>query len=73
MKTKLKIDFELPIFFIDSHYNSTDTQEIHYYERETSRLWKKLDTFKAWKSITKSDIEDSMRKVRKKFGEIKEK
>ena len=73
MKTKLKIDFELPIFFIDSHYNNKDTQEKYHFETETLKLWKKLNTFKAWKSITKSDIEDSMRKVRKKFGEIKEK
>ena len=73
LKTKLKIDFDLPIFFIDSHYNSQDSEESNHFARETARLWKHLESMKSWRSITKSDIEHSMRKVKKRFGEIREK
>ena len=73
LKAKLKIDFELPIFFIDSHYNSQDSEESLHFATETSKLWRHLESMKSWKSITKSDIEHSMRKVKKRFGEIREK
>ena len=71
LKTKLRIDLELPIFFIDSHYNIQDSAEKRRFETETAKLWKHMESLKAWKSITKSDIEHSMRKVRKKFGEVR--
>ena len=73
LKAKLRIDFELPIFFIDSHYNSQDPEESFYFARETAKLWRHLETMKSWRSITKSDIEHSMRKIKKRFGEIREK
>ena len=73
LRQKLEIDFQLPIFFIDSHYNFESDLEKHYFELETSKLWKFLDNGDSWQSITKSDIEKSMRIVRKKFGEVKEK
>ena len=73
LKTKLRIDLELPIFYIDSHYNIQDPAEKHHFEIETSKLWRHLESLETWKSLTKSDIEKSMRKVRKKFGEVREK
>jgi len=73
LKAKLKIDFELPIFFIDSHYNSQDPDESHHFATETAKLWRHLESLKSWRSITKSDIEHSMRKIKKRFGEIREK
>ena len=47
--------------------------ERRHFENETSKLWKFIENGSSWQSLTKSDIEKSMRKVRKKFGEIKEK
>ena len=73
LKDKLGIDLSLPIFFVDSHYRSQDPLERRHFENETSKLWKFLSKGSNWQSLTKSDIEKSMRKVRKKFGEIKEK
>lgn len=70
---KLGIDISLPIFFVDSHYRSQDQMERRHFENETSKLWKFIENESSWQSMTKSDIEKSMRKVRKKFGEIKEK
>ena len=70
---KLGIDMSLPIFFVDSHYRSQDPIEKSHFENETSKLWKFIENESSWQSLTKSDIEKSMRKVRKKFGEIKEK
>ena len=70
---KLGIDITLPIFFVDSHYRSQDQMERRHFENETSKLWKFIENGSSWQSMTKSDIEKSMRKVRKKFGEIKEK
>ena len=73
LKNKLGIDISLPIFFVDSHYRSQDPMERRHFENETSKLWKFIEKGSIWQSLTKSDIEKSMRKVRKKFGEIKEK
>jgi len=73
LKNKLNIDFDLPIFYIDSHFNSRDENERRNFVIETHKLWSHMLTRSSWTSLTKSDIEAAMRLIRKKFGEIKEK
>jgi len=73
LKNKLNIDFDLPIFFIDSHFDSRDDTEGRNFVIESHKLWSHMRTLESWTSHTKSDIEAAMRLIRKKFGEIKEK
>jgi len=73
LKEKLEIDFQMPIFFVDSHHNNLDRTEKRNFESETSSLWKFLQNARTWKSITKSDIDDAVRDVKRKFGELQHK
>ena len=39
-KNKFNLDFELPIVFVDSHYNRSVPEEVNAFTRETKLLWK---------------------------------
>ena len=39
-KNKFKLPFELPIVFVDSHYNRSVPEEVTAFTRETKLLWK---------------------------------
>ena len=73
LREKLEIDFEMPIFFVDSHHNNLDRIERKNFELETGSLWKFLQNVWTWKSITKSDIDQAVRDVKRKFGELQQK
>jgi len=73
LKEKLEIDFEMPIYFVDSHHNNLDRIEKRHFESETAGLWKFLQNAWTWKSITKPDIDQAVRDVKRKFGELQEK
>ena len=73
LKEKLEIDFEMPIYFVDSHHNNRDRVEKKNFESETDGLWKFLQNAWTWKSITKSDIDEAVRDIKRKFGELQQK
>jgi len=73
LKEKLEIDFEMPIFFVDSHYNNKNRIEKRHFESETTALWKFMQNVWVWRSITKADIDEAVRDVKRKFGELQEK
>ena len=63
----------MPIYFVDSHHNNLDRIEKRHFESETAGLWKFLQNAWTWKSITKPDIDQAVRDVKRKFGELQEK
>lgn len=73
LREKLEIDFDLPIFFVDSHHNNRDKAERKNFASETESLWKFLQNALTWRSITKSDIDQAVRDVKRKFGELQQK
>jgi len=64
---------QIPVFYIDSHYDKHDPNERKNFNKETKKLWEFMKNTKAWESLPPSKLKAQVRRVRRKSGEIKEK
>jgi len=71
-RQKLEIDFDIPVFFIDSHYRKNDVEEAKAYKKETKKLWTFLQNVSPWKAMTTADIGEAVRRERRRSGELKQ-
>jgi len=73
LKNVLDTNVQIPVFFIDSHYNRNDPHQVKLFNKETSKLWTFLKDIRAWVSLPPAKLKAQVKRVRRRTGEIKEK
>ena len=58
---KFDLDFEIPLVFIDTHYNKSNPEEADEYRRQTDFLWKVSMNRKPFQCLTRKDVQDKLK------------
>ena len=72
-QNKFDLDFELPLVFIDTHYNISNIEEADAYKRETDKLWKVSLNRKPFQCLTRKDVQDKLKKEKEDLVAMKRK
>ena len=59
------MDFELPLVFLDTHYNKSNPEEAEAFKRESDKLWKVSMNKKPFECLTRKDVQDNLKKEKK--------
>lgn len=73
LKNVLDTNVQIPVFFVDSHYNIEEPHEVKLFNKETSKLWAFLKDIRPWVSLPPAKLKAQVKRVRRRTGEIKEK
>lgn len=73
IRNKMDLHHPLPVFFIDSHRNTSNAFEAKQFSRESSQLWRLLQSSRPWQSVTKPQLEQAIKQVKRTFGALQEK
>lgn len=59
---KFDLDFELPLVYIDTHYNKSNPEEAQAFKRESEKLWRISMNKKPFECLTRKDVQDNLKK-----------
>merc|ERR1712172_34672 len=68
-KNKFNLDFELPIVFVDSHYNRSVPEEVEAFNRETKLLWKTSLNRRPFVCLSRGEMQAKLRSEKKDLAE----
>ena len=59
-QNKFDLDYELPLVFIDTHFNKSNPEEAEAFKRESDILWKVSMNKKPFQCLTRKDVQDKL-------------
>jgi hypothetical protein len=59
---KFDLDFEIPLVFIDTHFNKSHPDELEAFSRESDKLWSVSMNKKPFQCLTRKDVQDNLKK-----------
>jgi len=68
-KNKFNLDFELPIVFVDSHFNRSVPEEVEAFNRETKLLWKTSLNRRPFVCLSRGEMQAKLRSEKKDLAE----
>jgi len=65
------LDFELPVVFIDTHYNDSNSEEDEAFRRETAELWRVSLDRRPFECLTRKDVQDKLKEEREDLAAMR--
>ena len=62
---KFDLDFQLPLVYIDTHYNKSNPEEEEAFKRESDKLWKISMNKKPFECLTRKAVQDKLKQEKK--------
>ena len=56
---KFDLDFDLPVVFLDTHYNRSNPEELAAFSRESQKLWEVSLNRRPFPCLTRKDVQVS--------------
>ena len=72
-KNKFDLDFELPLVFIDTHYNISNPPELEAFTRESNKLYEETINKRPFECLTRKDVQENLKKEKKDLVAMKRK
>ena len=70
---KFDLDFDIPLVFIDTHYNKSNPPELEAFQRESSKLYDITMNKKPFECLTRKDVQENLKKEKKDLVAMKRK
>jgi len=72
-RSKFDLDFDLPLVFLDTHYNRSNPEEKKAFDRESQKLWSVTLNRRPFLCLTRKDIQDKLAKEKQGLTTMKRK
>jgi hypothetical protein len=59
-QSKFELDFELPVVYVDTHYNASNPEEAEAFNRETEELWRVTMNKKPFECLTRKEVQKNL-------------
>lgn len=66
-QNKFDLDFELPVVFIDTHYNKSNPEEAAAFKEQSDKLWEISNNRRAFECLTRKDVQDKLKAEKQVF------
>ena len=73
MSLSFDLDFDLPLVFIDTHYNISNPPELEAFTRESNKLYKETMNKRPFECLTRKDVQENLKKEKKDLVAMKRK
>ncbi len=70
---KFELDFDLPLVFIDTHFNKSNPEEQAAFERQSSKLWSISMNKKPFQCLTRKDVQDNLKREKQDLVSMRRK
>ena len=70
---KFDLDFDLPLVFIDTHYNKSNLEEENAFMKESEKLWSVSLNRRPFQCLTRKDVQDNLKKEKKDLATLRRK
>ena len=72
-QSKFDLDFEIPLVFIDTHFNKSNPDEADAFKTESDKLWKIARNNKPFECLTRKDVQENMHQEKKDLAAMRRK
>ena len=72
-EAKFDLDFELPLVYLDTHYNRSNPEEVENFERESKKLWSVTLNRRPFSCLTRKDVQDKLKKEKQDLASMRRK
>eukprot|EP00096_Caligus_rogercresseyi_P006745 TRINITY_DN2353_c0_g1_i1.p1 TRINITY_DN2353_c0_g1~~TRINITY_DN2353_c0_g1_i1.p1 ORF type:complete len:788 (-),score=160.43 TRINITY_DN2353_c0_g1_i1:106-2409(-) len=72
-QNKFDLDFELPVVFIDTHYNKSNTEESEAFQQELRKLWSVSLNQRPFECLTRQQVQEKLKKEKKDLATMRRK
>ena len=70
-ETKFDLDFDLPVVFIDTHFNRSNAEEAAAYVRQTEELWKVSLNRRPFECLTRNQVQENLRREKQDLASMR--
>ena len=70
-ESKFDLDFDLPVVFIDTHFNRSNAEEAAAYVRQTEELWKVSLNRRPFECLTRNQVQENLRREKQDLASMR--